>query len=192
MRFDLPFRTRSLKSKLILSYLVILGIGGLVTSIVGSYIVSSTMMTQAQRTVEHDLAAARSVFDQELAALRQAVWLLSRSLTERDLRGPARTPTPSPTLADVRESSGFDFLSIADAAGRVTRRVGQPAATGDDVSGRAVIRLALSGRVAHLFEPKAFVTRARKRAPLSGSCAEAIEYVDDVAPGMSTPLRCHW
>jgi two-component system, NtrC family, sensor kinase len=151
MRFDLPFRTRSLKSKLILSYLVILGIGGLVTSIVGSYIVSSTIMTQAQRTAEHDLATARTVFDQELGTLRQAVWLLAGRLANGAVPSPPRG-TALAALAAVREEMGFDFLGLADAQGRVTYRVVKPDSLADDVSGLLVVRAALEGRPAAAVE----------------------------------------
>ncbi len=69
VRFDLPIRRRSLKAKLISNYLVILGAGGLVTSIVGSYIVSSTIMMQARRSVDHDLTTARTIYDHQLETL---------------------------------------------------------------------------------------------------------------------------
>jgi hypothetical protein len=52
------FRRLSLDVKLISSYLVILGIGGLAISDVGSWIVSTTIWREAQRTVAHDLAIA--------------------------------------------------------------------------------------------------------------------------------------
>jgi hypothetical protein len=56
---DSPFRSLSLKARLILSYLVILGIGGLATSMVGSWIVSSTIQMQVMRAVDNNLATAR-------------------------------------------------------------------------------------------------------------------------------------
>jgi hypothetical protein len=40
--------------------------------------------------------------------------------------------------------------------------------------------------------PNVFRTTARNTAPLSDSCAALMLYVAAVAPGMSTPLRCHW
>ena len=66
MRLDFSFLRLSLKAKLISDYLVILGIGGLATSLLGSWIVSSTIMMQAHRAVDHDLAMARSFYDQKL------------------------------------------------------------------------------------------------------------------------------
>jgi two-component system NtrC family sensor kinase len=201
MRFDFPFRTRSLKYKLILSYLVILGIGGLVTSIVGSYIVSSTMMSQAQRTVEHDLAAARTVFDQDLGALRQAVWLLADGLAERGARTRPGGDAAALTLADVREGAGFDFLAVTDAAGRVTYRVVNPGTVGDDVSDRAVIRSALSGTVAAAVElvPAAQLAREdpalreQARTPLvatpRATPTDRVEETDGLVLLAAAPIR---
>ena len=52
----------SIKAKLISSYLIILGAGGLATSLLGSWIVSSTLLTQVWRTVDEDFAAAKTVY----------------------------------------------------------------------------------------------------------------------------------
>jgi hypothetical protein len=74
---DVLFRRMSLKTRLILSYLVILAIGGLATSLVGSWIVSTTLMRQARQTVEHDLATVRTVYQQRLETLERTVELAS-------------------------------------------------------------------------------------------------------------------
>jgi two-component system NtrC family sensor kinase len=200
MRFDLPFRTRSLKSKLILSYLVILGIGGLVTSLVGSYIVSSTIMTQAQRTAEHDLATARTVFDQELGTLRQAVWLLAGRLANGEVLVPPRGPALA-ALRAVREEMGFDFLALTDAGGRVTYRTVHPGSAGDDVSARLVIRSALDGRPAAAVElvpaeqlareDPALPARARMRLRPTPKAAptDRTEQTDGLTLLAAAPLR---
>jgi two-component system NtrC family sensor kinase len=148
MRLDPLSRARSLKFKLISSYLVILGIGGLVTSLVGSWIVSSTIMMQAQRTAEHDLVTARTIYEQQLDRLRQTVQLaasgvragLPLTTTDRDnLRA---------ALETIRHDARIDFLSLADREGRVVLRVTQRDRTGDDVSGIAIVDAALAGNVA--------------------------------------------
>ena len=61
------FRRLSLDVKLIASYLVILGVGGLAISVVGSWIVSTAIRHEAQRTAAHDLALARATLGPELA-----------------------------------------------------------------------------------------------------------------------------
>jgi two-component system NtrC family sensor kinase len=145
VRLDVPFRPRSLKTKLILSYLVILGAGGLLTSIVGSWIVSTTIMAQAQRTAEHDLVTARTIYEGELAALRHAVALTGPAIRLEEARGP---PELRLRLAATLAQAECDFLTLTDAAGRVRVRVGGRDATGDDVTDLAVVQAALSGQVA--------------------------------------------
>jgi two-component system NtrC family sensor kinase len=100
----LRLRRRSLKAKLISSYLVVLAAGGLATSLVGSYIVSSTIMMQARRGVDHDLTTARAIYDQRLEALE---------LTVRFLAAGAIAPE---RLEAARRENGFDFLTVAGAA----------------------------------------------------------------------------
>jgi len=142
-----PIPTRSLKARLILSYLVILGAGGLITSLVGSWIVSTTIMAQAQRTAVHDLAAARTIYDDQLAALRSAVALQAAVLADRVPLGTASGATVTAMLGRMREEAGFDFLGVTDDRGRVRFRLPQPGHAGDTTT-IPVVRAALAGRVA--------------------------------------------
>lgn len=148
MRLTFPFRTRSLKATLISSYLVILGVGGLATSLVGSYIVSTTIMMQARRSVEHDLATARTVFDQETGTLRQAVWMLADRLASEPPPVPGRHTALGAALTQVRGDVGFDFVALTDARGNVTYRLVDSGSTGGQVADLAAVRIALGGTVA--------------------------------------------
>lgn len=121
MRFA-PSRL-SLKARLIWSYLIILGTGGLATSLVGSWIVSSTIMAQARRAVDHDFATAKTVYDQQLQLLRLSV------------ESAASNPAVASDLERIRRDAGFDFLRLMD----------RPPA---DASAVSVVRAALSGEVA--------------------------------------------
>jgi two-component system, NtrC family, sensor kinase len=143
VKFDLPFRSRSLKVRLILSYLVILGAGGLITSLVGSWIVSTTIMAEAQRTAEHDLVTARTLYQGELDALRQSVTLTTPAITAEDARAPS--PGVLARLGAAAAEAECDFFTLADARGQVTARVAQPRTIGDDVSTIQVVQAALRG-----------------------------------------------
>jgi signal transduction histidine kinase len=87
------FHRISIKAKLITSYLVILGAGGLATSLVGSWIVSSTLLTQVRRTVDAEFTTAQTIYQQKLDAIRLPVEYAARSL-----------PPPE-------QLAGFDFLA---------------------------------------------------------------------------------
>ncbi len=82
------FRRRPLAVQLIASYLVILGVGGLIAFTVGSFRVSATFMEQAHRTALHDLAAARAVYEQRGDALARTVELTRHEPTVKAMRPP--------------------------------------------------------------------------------------------------------
>ena len=138
----------SLKARLIWSYLFILGIGGLVTSLVGSWIVSSTIMTQARRAVDHDFATARTVYEQQLQALKlSAEFAATGSAVQDYLSGRNRELLPG-YLERVRQDAGFDFLSLTDRTGGVVFRVSRRDRLPEDASSLSIVRSALSGNVA--------------------------------------------
>ncbi len=138
----------SLKARLISSYLVILGVGGLVTSVVGSWIVSTTIMRQARRSVDDALAMARTLYEQQLATLKQAVQLTAAGRTIQNGLAAGNRPALLARLQGVRADTGFDFLDLTDPQGRVVLRAARPDHAGQEVSSIPVVRAALQGRVA--------------------------------------------
>ncbi|MGB7723263.1 MAG: cache domain-containing protein [Bryobacteraceae bacterium] len=148
MRFSFGSRRLSLKARLISSYLVILGIGGLATSLVGSWIVSSTIMTQARRAVDHDFATARTVYDQQLQALKLPVEFVASGTTVQQYLATGDRRSLAAYLERIRHDAGFDFLTLADARGGVVLRVSQPGRALDDASSIGIVKAALSGKVA--------------------------------------------
>src|ERR1035438_1276997 len=147
MRFGLGARRLSLKARLIWSYLVILGTGGLATSLVGSWVVSSTIMTQARRAVDHDFVTARTVYQQQLQALKLSVEFVASGTTVQPyLAGGDRRPL-AVYLERIRSDAGFDFLTLADPRGQVVLRVSQPGRATDDASSTGTVKAALSGKV---------------------------------------------
>jgi len=157
----------SLKSKLIASYLVILGLGGLATSLVGSWIVSNTIMRQAQRTAQHNLATARAVFDQQLETHRQTVALAAKGSSIRHLLQSGWLDTLSALLDDIRRDAGFDFLNLTDARGRVIVRALAQDRTGDSVTAIRVVDAALAGQPAAAVEILSAVQLALESPPLA-------------------------
>ena len=186
MRLDVPFRTRSLKAKLILSYLVILGAGGLITSLVGSWIVSTTIMAQAQRTAEHDLATARTIFEGELAALRRTVALTAPVIRLEGARAP---PQIRPRLATVLDEVDCDFVTLTDARGRVVLRVGGRDSTGDLVGDLAVVAAALAGRVAAAADLLSTTQLAREDPALAERARMRMVPTPRAAPDTTTVLE---
>jgi two-component system NtrC family sensor kinase len=119
------FRRLSLNAKLISSYLVILGIGGLAISIVGSWIVSTAIWGEAQRTVTHDLAIARTVYEQQLDLIRRTVEASAAGITIPRHLAAGDGAALDAFLGAVRAQGDLDFLTLTDARGRVVLRAGR-------------------------------------------------------------------
>ncbi len=148
MLFSFVSTKLSLKARLVLSYLIILGVGGLATSIVGSRIVSTTIMTQARRAVDHDFATARTIYDQQLEALKLSVQFAASGATiQRDLAAGDRASLAA-YLERIRRDAGFDFLSLTDRQGRVLLRASRDGGERESPSDIGVVKAALTGKVA--------------------------------------------
>jgi two-component system NtrC family sensor kinase len=148
MKLDFSFLRLSLKAKLISDYLVILGIGGLATSLLGSWIVSSTIMMQAHHAVDHDLAMARSLYDQKLETVEQKVQLVaSATAIQQHLEAENRSSLPG-YLNSIQKDNSFDFLAFTDPEGHVSLQVAEPQGVMSDVSSIGVVKAALSGKAA--------------------------------------------
>lgn len=155
-----------LKARLIASYLIILGIGGLVTSLVGSWIVSSTIMMQASRAVQHNLVTARAVYQQQLWDLERTLKLAAYGTTIEQHLSARDRPTLFTFLNRIRADNDLDFLTLADPSGRVLLSSTQPDRSSDDVSSFSVVGAALNGRVAASTEIMSADQLAREDARL--------------------------
>ncbi|NWF84042.1 MAG: cache domain-containing protein [Bryobacteraceae bacterium] len=186
MTAKLPLGSVSIKGRLILSYLVILLIGGLATSLVGSYIVSSTILMQVFRMADNTLATARNVYDQKLAAMQQAVHIGASGTTIPQRLQPSGAGPLRDYLLLIRRDAGFDFLNLTGPDGRVTVRSLRAGPAGDDVSGISVVKAALSGKVAASTEILSGEMLSSEDPALGGRARMRLESAPD-APG--TPAR---
>src|SRR5271157_4226630 len=107
MRLSFASRRLSLTARLIWSYLVILGTGGLATSLVGSWIVSSTIMMQARRAVDHDFATARTAYEQQLQALKLAAQFAGSGTTIQGYLAARDRASVVAYLERIRRDAGF-------------------------------------------------------------------------------------
>lgn len=148
MAVDLGFHRYSLKTRLIAGYVVILAIGGLVTSLVGSWIVSSTIMAQARRSVNQNLATARVLYESHLERAQLSVDLAASGTTVAEYLAGGKRQALLEHLRWLQEETGLDFLSLAGPEGRILARAAGPTDRNDDVTSIPVVAAALSGRAA--------------------------------------------
>ncbi len=141
------FRQLSLRTKLILTFLVIIVIGGLLSLVVGYRLVKGTLIGQAQNKIKHDLSSARLVFTEKLNDIRDIVSLTAAREGIRDAVAGGRTDILQKYLNRVRAQYGLDILTLTDRRGKVLIRTRNPEVVGDDESGDTLVRQALGGGV---------------------------------------------
>ncbi|MDH7511490.1 MAG: cache domain-containing protein [Clostridiales bacterium] len=126
---DLPLRV-----KFILSFLVVISFGGVVSLFFGTRLEHRTIFSLAQAKVKHDLASAWMVYNEKLNDIRDIVRLnatrdsIQKALLARDREVLSRQ------LGRVQREFSLDVLSITDEAGTVVFRASRPESFGDDLS----------------------------------------------------------
>ncbi|MCU0644454.1 MAG: cache domain-containing protein [bacterium] len=145
----IPFlQTLSLRARLILIYVFILGMGGLITSFIGSLIVNTTLMDQARSKVSHDLNIARMVYEKQLKLIQNSIYIgASGNTIQQTLYANDRNRLLT-RLEQIRRDTNLDFISVTDKDGRVIFRITAPDRQGDDVSRIPIISAALNGKTA--------------------------------------------
>ncbi|MFN7998292.1 MAG: ATP-binding protein [Bryobacteraceae bacterium] len=144
MAFDFRFHHRfSLRARLILEYLVILGVGGFATSLVGSRIVSLTIKEQILQQVDANVAVARATLEGQMDTLSRTVQLVTSGTTLRSYLNSENQGALRTYLNLIRRNTPFDFLNLVDTSGQVLIAVPAPVTGGDSLR---VVRAALDGR----------------------------------------------
>ena len=117
----------SLRTKLILSFLGVIVLGGLLSLVVGSRLIRDTLLSQAQAKVRHDLSSAWMVFNEKLDDIRDVVRLTA--VPGEPAGCSSRTGRKDILLrylSRVRTENGLDILTLVDRKGRVLLRTRSP------------------------------------------------------------------
>jgi two-component system NtrC family sensor kinase len=133
----------SLRTKLILSFLVVIIIGGVLSLSFGSRLVKDTIIQEAQVKVKHDLSAAWMVFNEKLSDIKEVV---SLTAAREGIYNAIKSNDKSfilRSLRRVREEEGLDILNLTDRKGRVIIRTRNPEVLGDDQSQDEIVKEAL-------------------------------------------------
>lgn len=139
---DLPLRM-----KFILSSLVVISFGGLVSLFFGTRLEHRTIFSLAQAKVKHDLASAWTVYNEKLNDIRDIVFLnAGRDAVQNSLVSGDRE-TLLRLLGRVQKDFGLDVMTVTDPRGTVLVRVSNPGMYGDNQGGDALVRRALRGTV---------------------------------------------
>jgi two-component system NtrC family sensor kinase len=146
--FIKQFHDFSLRNKLILSFLIVILFGGIVTLFIGTRLEHRTIISQAEAKVRHDLAAAWMVYNEKLNSIRDTVRLSADQDYVREALRSGRLDGLAGKLDGIRRPFGMDILTLTDGRGRVVVRSRRPDVAGDDQSRDPFISRALQGRSA--------------------------------------------
>ena len=124
----------SLRSRLIISFVVVIAICGIVATWVGVRLIGDGIIRQAQEKVRVDINSAREIYQENLSQVKDVIRLTSQrffirqNLLQRDQR------LLKNELVRIREQELLDVLTVIDRNGRVVFRSRNPELFGDDVS----------------------------------------------------------
>ena len=136
----------SLRTKLLLSFIVVIIIGGLLSLSFGYKLVKNTLISQAQVKVQHDLASAWMVFNEKLNDIKDIVCLnAAREGVIVDIKNNRRDVLLK-KLSRVRKEYGLDVLTLTDDKGIVIVRTRNPDIADDDQSQDAIMQFALKNQ----------------------------------------------
>ncbi|MFC2063860.1 cache domain-containing protein [Chloroflexota bacterium] len=116
-------------TKLILSYLPIIIVTSGVFTIVGIYLISDRILTEAQEKVSHDLNSASELYRSQLNHISDVVRLTSERFFLADaLENDNNQNSTYKELIEVKENEELDVLSLTDKNGIVIFRASNPQA----------------------------------------------------------------
>ena len=144
---DMNIQPLSLRTKIILSFLVVIIVGGSLSLFFGCRLVKRTIISQAQAKVEHDLAAAWMVFNEKLNDIKDIVSFTASSETLRDAIKNKNKDSLCKYLCRIREENQLDILTLTDNEGNVVLRTRNLEFFGDSQSQDAIISMALKGGI---------------------------------------------
>lgn len=137
----------SLRTKIILSFLIIIIIGGLISLSLGFRLIKNTLISQAQVKVNHDLASAWMVFNEKLNDIKEIVSLNAAREGVHDNIKYGERDILFKKLSRMRERYRLDILTLTDSRGRVIVRTRNPEVVGDDQSQDEIVNMALKGGI---------------------------------------------
>ena len=131
-------RRSSLRTKLTLSFSIVIIIGVFLSTLIGVRLIGNTIIRQAQDKVRLDLNTAREVYQQENGDVKDAIRLTSVRFFLKDAVLNNDRKRLITELRKIREDEGLDILTLTNSRGRVLARACNPARYGDELNDEIV------------------------------------------------------
>lgn len=139
---------KSLRTKITLTFMLIVAAIGIVSIFFGIKFISEGIINQAQTRVRADLNSASEIYrvsEEKVLSVAKFTgnrFFIKSGMLERDRK------MVITELRRVKRVEGVDFISITDRHGKVILRASDPAIYGDNVSNNNVIKYCLTNKVA--------------------------------------------
>lgn len=139
-------RGRSIQGRLVRNFSLAILVTAFVTTVVGVGMIRSRVFAQAQAQVNSDLEAAKEIYQAALDRLQDALRIHATRMVIYGALQRGDTAGLAEEMDRIQQAEGLDVLTLADAAGRVLYRTGNPGRSGDAASGDGVVQRALRDR----------------------------------------------
>ncbi len=133
-----------LRLKLILSFLSIIVIVGVTSTLVGVHLIGDRIVNQAQEKVELDLNSAREVYKDKIRDVSISIRLTALRFFLKDAISRNDIARLKIELRRIRERESLDILNLTDKDGKVIVRARNPVIYGDDQSDDELVKEAIS------------------------------------------------
>jgi len=136
---------RSLKTRMLLSFLAVISLLSFLTALLGFYLIERVILHRAQSKVQSDLSFAREVYRHETKSIEDVVRMTAMGFFKRDAVALGNGDVLAGQLDEIRQAEGLDILTLTNADCRVLVRSRNASVVGDDQTGNAVLARALAG-----------------------------------------------
>ncbi|MBC8526456.1 MAG: cache domain-containing protein [Candidatus Cloacimonetes bacterium] len=116
----------SLRTKLILSFSVVIIVGVFLSTFIGIRLIDNTIIKQAQNKVRLDLNSAREVYQEESENIKDIIRLTAIRFFIKDAILKNDINKLKKELQKIRENESLDILTLTDKDGRVIVRANNP------------------------------------------------------------------
>jgi len=137
---------RSIATKLMVTFLLVIVALSLFITLVGVRFIGSRIVAEAQSKVATDLNSAREIYLGHLQHVYNAVRFAADRSFLREGLSPANMRRAITELRMMKEREKLDILTVADKSGIVLLRTSNPGLSGDDQSGDELVQLVLKRR----------------------------------------------
>jgi two-component system NtrC family sensor kinase len=134
----------SLRTKLIISFILIVLIIGIISTIVGIYFIDEGVIKQAREQVGTALNSAREIYKREINSLNDLIRLTAERYYIKEFLIKNDLSSLSRELIKIQKREKIDILNLTDKNGRLIVRSGKTLLTGDDQSKCPIIKKVLT------------------------------------------------